>query len=131
MQENIPGLDFINELKPVSYNYKAFEFDKFLLQNNPAKLASLKQTDYTEAESLVHMGFIAQDVAKLVKDKGYHLSLVHTPTNTTDNYSIAYGELIMPLVKAVQELAFQNASLKVLIQKQQQQIDLLITLKKQ
>ena len=58
---------------------------------------------FTEAESMVHMGFIAQDVGKLLKEKGYNLSLVHTPTNPTDNYSIAYGELVVPLVKAVQE----------------------------
>jgi len=49
------------------------------------------------------MGFIAQDMDNLVKEKGYNLSLVHTPANPTDNYSIAYGELVVPLVKAVQE----------------------------
>ena len=52
---------------------------------------------------MTHMGFIAQDVEKLVKLKGYNLSLVHSPTNPTDNYSIAYSELVVPLVKAVQE----------------------------
>lgn len=103
IKNNVPGLDFITALKPITYQYKSFEMEKFLNQNYPDRLGTLKQAAFAEAENMVHMGFIAQDVEKLVKEKGYSLSLVHTPTNPTDNYSIAYGELIMPLVKAVQE----------------------------
>jgi hypothetical protein len=127
VKENIPGLDFINSLKPVSYQYKSYEFDRFLMQNNPKKLASLDPNDYKDAESLVHMGFIAQDVDQLVKQKGYPFSIVHTPTNATDNYSIAYGEFIVPLVKGMQEQQKQIEELKGIIQKQQHQINQLIS----
>jgi trimeric autotransporter adhesin len=117
VKENVPGLDFITGLKPYTYQYKSYEMDKFLNQNNPRRQQQLKQTDYTEAESMVHMGFIAQDVEKLVKEKGLNISLVHTPANASDNYSIAYGELVVPLVKAVQEqqsiIENQNSKIKL------------------
>ena len=67
---------------------------------------------------MVHMGLIAQEVEKLVKAKGYKLDLVHSPTNQTDNYSIAYGELITPVIKAIQEQ-------QRLINDQKKQIDTL------
>jgi len=103
VQENVPGLDFINALRPVTYQYKAFEFDQFLQKDNPRQLASLKETDYAEANMMIHIGLIAQEVDQLIRSKGYKLSLVHTPGNPKDNYSIAYGELIPVLIKAIQE----------------------------
>ncbi len=115
--ENVPGLDFIKGLRPLTYQYKSFEMEKFLNQNNPGRMNTLKQGDFAEVERMVHMGFIAQEVDKLVKEKGYGLSLVHAPTNATDNYSIAYGELVVPLVKAVQE---QQKMIEELIKKNEQ-----------
>jgi trimeric autotransporter adhesin len=90
--------------------------ERFMNQQNPERQAKLKPGDFAEAESMVHMGFIAQDVEKLVKEKGYNLSVVHAPTNPTDNYSIAYGELLVPLVKAVQEQQKQIEELKKLVE---------------
>jgi len=75
------------------------------------------------------MGFIAQDVDKLLKEKGYSLSVVHTPTNATDNYSIAYGELVVPLVKAVQEQQKMIDELKKKNELMEQEIQLLKTIK--
>jgi len=103
VNDNVPGLDFITALRPLTYQYKSFELEKFLNQNNPNRIANLKESDFSESASMVRMGFIAQDVDTLLKEKGYKLSLVHAPTNATDNYSLAYGELLVPLVKAVQE----------------------------
>lgn len=112
VQENVPGLDLITALRPVSYQYNSFEFDKFLQQNNPKQLAALQKSDYEEAEKMVHTGLIAQEVAMLIRNKGYKLNLVHTPTNPTDNYSIAYGELIAPMIKSIQEQQQQIEELK-------------------
>jgi hypothetical protein len=103
IRDNVPGLDFITSLKPYTYQYKSYDMERFMNQQNPDRQAKLRKSDFAEAESMVHMGFIAQDVEKLVKEKGYNLSVVHAPANPTDNYSIAYGELVVPLVKAVQE----------------------------
>jgi len=51
----------------------------------------------------VRTGFIAQDVEKAAQDAGYDFSGLHKPTNDKDNYSLAYAEFTVPLVKAVQE----------------------------
>jgi hypothetical protein len=119
----VPGLEFITALKPYTYQYKSYEMERYVNQKNPDRQAKLKQSDFAEAEAMVHMGFIAQDVEKLVKEKGYNLSLVHAPTNPTDNYSIAYGELVVPLVKAVQEQQTMIKEQQSTIQEQQRQID--------
>jgi hypothetical protein len=115
IRDNVPGLDFISALKPLTYQYRSYDLESYINQGNANRQASLKPADFTEAESMVHMGFIAQDVEKFVREKGYDISLVHAPSNPTDNYSIAYGELVVPLVKAMQE---QQA----LIEGQQKQI---------
>jgi len=89
------------------------------MQNNQERIKNLDKIDYSEAEKIMHSGFIAQEVEQLVKSKGYKFDAVHVPANPTDNYSIAYSEFVVPLVKAVQE---QQAMIKT----QQQQIDLLL-----
>ena len=38
-----------------------------------------------------------------MQESGYDFSGVHKPTNDKDNYSLAYAEFTVPLVKAVQE----------------------------
>ncbi len=41
---------------------------------------------------------------------------MHAPTNETDNYSMAYAEFVVPLVKAVQEQQVQIDELKTAIE---------------
>ena len=64
--------------------------------------------------------FSAQDIEKICTDLGYNFDGLHIPdaNNPTDNYSVAYSQFIMPLVKAMQEQ-------QQMIQTQQQQIELL------
>jgi hypothetical protein len=103
--ENVPGLDFIMKLKPVTYHFDARKFEHFL-GNTDSKLQK-QGTDLSSSESMVHSGFIAQDVEKAAQELGYDFSGVHKPVNEKDNYSLAYGEFTVPLVKAVQELKKQ------------------------
>jgi hypothetical protein len=119
INDNVPGLNFIMALHPVYYHFEAKKFDAFLMQNQAEKIKNLDKVDYTEAEKIIHNGFIAQEVEQLVKSKGYKFDAVHGPTNPTDNYSIAYSEFVVPLVKAMQEQ-------QTIIEKQQQQIDMLL-----
>jgi len=64
---------------------------------------------------VVQTGFIAQEVAEAAKQAGYNFNGVHVPDNGADNYSISYEKLVVPLVKAVQELSQQNESMKMQI----------------
>jgi hypothetical protein len=94
------------------------------------RLEQMDKTAATKASAIIQSGFIAQEVAEAVRKSGYDFNGVHAPENPTDNWSISYEKLVVPLVKAVQELSSQNEKLKTqnddLQQKyeaQQKQID--------
>ncbi len=107
IEENIPGLAFIKKLKPVSYNFDTRKFDSYLMQNMPDSIRNerINQMDYSASMAKKHSGFIAQEVEKVCADLGYDFDGLHIPSpgNNTDNYSLAYSQFIVPLVKAVQE----------------------------
>ncbi|MBP6091851.1 MAG: hypothetical protein KA521_11415, partial [Crocinitomicaceae bacterium] len=44
---------------------------------------------------------------------GYDFSGVQKPQNANDTYAVRYAEFVVPLVKAVQELANENEKLMV------------------
>lgn len=114
IQDNIPGLTFINKLKPVTYSFDARKYEKFL--NISDSVVSRSSDAYAKSEKIVRSGFIAQDVAKVAKDINYNFDGVHTPENDKDNYSLVYADLIPSLVKAVQELSKENDELKEQLQ---------------
>jgi hypothetical protein len=101
VQENVPGLDFILKLRPVTYNFQARKFEKFL--GRPDSLIQNLSESYVLAESQMRTGFVAQEVEMSAQQLGYDFSGIHKPTNDKDNYSLAYAEFTVPLVKAVQE----------------------------
>lgn len=81
------GLDFINALNPVQYNYKEGRGNKLFT------------------------GLIAQDVEAAALSNGSTFSGVIKPVEDEGHYSLRYAELIMPLINAVKELNKQNKSL--------------------
>ncbi|HLP62911.1 tail fiber domain-containing protein [Flavobacterium sp.] len=103
VQENVPGLDFIKKLKPVTYNFDTKKFDEHLNKNRNREEVATE--DFSRSTAIVRTGFLAQDVEKICNDLGYNFDGLHIPdaANPTDNYGIAYSQFIMPIVKAVQE----------------------------
>lgn len=89
IKETKLGLDFINKLKPVDYLYNGDDKQRH--------------------------GLIAQEVADLTEFGG---TTVNFDENGEESYSIAYSELIAPLIKSVQEL-------NEIIKKQQDEIEFL------
>jgi len=73
----------------------------------------MKKRDYSPSSTIVHSGFLAQDIEKTCLELGYNFDGLHIPNdhNKTDHYSVAYSQFIMPLVKAVQELDEKNKEL--------------------
>lgn len=112
--ENVKGLEFINKLRPVNYQFNTQEFDVFLTQNMPDSLIALHISglDYAPSTNIIHTGFIAQEVEQAAVECGYIFDGIHTPVNENDNYSLAYSQFVVPLVKAVQELDKTIDSLK-------------------
>ena len=130
IKENVPGLAFINLLKPVTYNLDLDAADKIVQssvsadkQNKNIPLSQQQREAKQAQEKIVCTGFIAQDVEAAAKKLGYDFDGVDAAKNGTDLYGLRYSQFVVPLVKAVQELALQNENLLSKINEQQQQID--------
>ncbi len=107
IKQNVPGLTFINLLKPVTYNY---DVDKEDAVNGIAD--NEKPAGKYDIQKIQFTGFLAQEVEKAAKKINYDFSGVDVPKNDKDIYGLRYSDFVVPLVKAVQELSTQNDSLK-------------------
>lgn len=105
VQENVPGLDFIARLRPVSYQFDSRKFEEFSLFHLPEneRRQRLDEQDFTAATQRIQSGFLAQEVEQACRELGYTFSGLHTPENEHDNYSLAYASFIPSVVKAIQE----------------------------
>ncbi len=135
IQENVPGLAFINKLKPVTYTLDLDAADKFTKMQDPndkdgkipARQASNEEImGRSQKQQIIYSGFVAQDVEKAAKEINYDFSGVDAAKNNKDLYSLRYAEFVVPLVKAVQELSIQNDELLKRIEK----LEFLLSLKK-
>ena len=129
VHENVKGLPFILKLRPITYQLNTQALDSFVRQNIPIPTDSLGNpiptihSDYSASMNIIHSGFKAQQVDSVALACGFISSIVSRPSNNTDPYALNYAEIVVPVVKAVQELSKSNDSLK-----QHQQIsDNLIT----
>lgn len=121
IRDNVPGLNFITRLKPVTYYFdeeKLAEFTKSGVIRN----SNIHSVAYKHSRQL-HTGFLAQDVEKITKEIGYDFDGIHVPQNKRDHYSLAYSQFVMPLVKAVQEQQVILEKLKERNLKRQKIID--------
>ena len=103
IKENVPGLTFINALRPVTYRYDVQGMnDKMGISSfNNSKLAAAIRSK----EQKVYTGFIAQEVDSAAKKLNYDFSGVYKPQNAKDLYGLSYADFVIPLVKSVQELS--------------------------
>jgi trimeric autotransporter adhesin len=99
ISENVPGLEFINRLRPVTYN----ENPEILHQIWGTPESVLSTIDHSEIKQQRFIGFVAQDVDKAAKECGFEFPGIDIPRNESEVYSLRYGDFIMPMVKAIQE----------------------------
>jgi hypothetical protein len=96
--ETVPlGLDFINSLNPVQYNRYAIGSE----EDPDGKIIEGK-----------HWGLIAQEVRTAMEEAGVTDSIAWHHNEESDKYSLAYSELISPMIKAIQELKAEVDALK-------------------
>ena len=88
IQDSDLGLDFIENLRPVSYRFKQ-----------------------GAGSELLRYGFIAQEVEKSLGDRA--TGIVTRDDNELKTYALSYTDMIAPVVKAVQELNAKNSALVV------------------
>jgi hypothetical protein len=129
IKENVPGLSFINKLKPVTYNLDITGLETRLSpkkENNDNSSNEGMQNEIAAKEKIVYTGFVAQEVERTAKELNYDFSGVDAPKNDNDVYGLRYAEFVVPLVKAVQELSRMNDEKDAMILRQQKQIDVMM-----
>jgi trimeric autotransporter adhesin len=123
VQEDVKGLDFIMQLRPVSYHFDVKRFDEQLrgAQKGAASAGkdNVMSAAYAGAAAIRRSGFIAQEVEKAAAATKYDFSGIIKPDSETGHYSLSYESFIPSLVKGLQELnkkietlQKENASLK-------------------
>jgi len=105
--DNPIGLDFINDLRTVTYNWKAFsEIDPSLSEYNA------EETKYIHPE--IQHGLIAQEVKAALDKNGIDqfAGWYEDQGHADKQQGISESMYVMPLIKAVQELSSQVEELK-------------------
>jgi hypothetical protein len=121
IQENVPGLEFITKLRPVTYRFEARKYEHFV--GRPDSLIEKIKEAYDKAEQVVHSGFIAQEVEKTATEINYNFSGLHKPENDGDTYALGYADFVTPLVKSVQELNAKSVSQQQIIETLMQRME--------
>ncbi len=109
VKENVPGLSFINKLRPVTYHFNIHRENEIVYKNKPQVAEWDSKYDI---EKIQFTGFLAQEVEKAAESVDYNFSGVVKPNNENDLYSLRYSEFVVPMVKAIQELSAENETLK-------------------
>jgi hypothetical protein len=101
IKSNVPGLDFIKRLNPVTYNLDIHKQNDMLYKGKKEAMADWDGK--YDIEKITQTGFIAQEVAEAAKASNYDFNGVDIPKTADGLYSVNYTTFVVPLVKAVQE----------------------------
>lgn len=118
--ETVPGLNFINKLKPIQYNWDIKAQEDFL--NYPDSLRIEKSR--LAKEKILYTGFLAQDVETAARELNFDFSGVDKPKDESKGmYGLRYSEFVVPLVKAVQEQQVMIDEQKKIIDDQRKELE--------
>lgn len=95
VKDNIPGMEFIMSLKPVTYYYDIDRLNE-IVGIKDSNIWSNKN----EISSVQYSGFIAQQVDDASKRIGYNFSGVDKSGSL---WGLRYAEFVVPMVKGMQE----------------------------
>ena len=112
---DLKGLNFIKDLQLKTYVYKnpadfpsEIRDDKWDEKDDDGKLVYDKPSDPTETQ----VGLIAQEVEAALAKHGVGNTETYAPTQDSGIKTLTYGNLIFPLIKAVQELSAKVEALE-------------------
>ena len=103
IQQNVPGLEFIKRLKPVTYYLDIHQQNAMMY--GPEKPDTIDWEGKYDLEKVLMSGFIAQEVEEAANEVNYDFNGVSKPKSENDLYGVQYASFVVPLVKAVQELS--------------------------
>ncbi len=125
VKEDVPGLAFINSLRPVSYTVNVKGLDEFYRKGTKSvKEGAPSGMEQSEdaAGKIIHNGFVAQEVELAAKNLHFEFSGVDAPETKDGLYGLRYDNFISPMVKGMQELSAQNNKKDSVISDLQSQI---------
>lgn len=100
VQTNVPGLAFIMNLRPVTYNVDMDKMGELMQLPETAKV----HLQETKQSKKIKSGFIAQEVEVAAQECGYEFDGLNIPESQDKGYyGLAYSSFVASLVKAVQE----------------------------
>jgi len=122
IKENVPGLAFINSLRPVTYSVDVNSLNSYYSRGKKPTSSDLKGSESLRrsadvASKIIQTGFVAQEVESAANKLGYDFNGVDKPKNKDAVYGLRYDQFVVPLVKAVQELSKENDKLKSRLEK--------------
>jgi len=128
VKKSVPGLNFISQLRPVTYNFNFEKMEKYKLGESFSSSSDDKyDNEFSESYQKVRTGFIAQEVEEICEKINYEFDGLIKPEedNPTSTYSLSYATFVVPLVQAVQEQQSEIEKLRTeneVLQKQLEQI---------
>jgi hypothetical protein len=96
VQHNVPGLQFIRELKPVTYT-----FNRSAWMGLMGVADTLEWEGKHDIETMVFSGFLAQDVIEAAKKSGYAFSGIDQSGTLL---GLRYAEFVVPITQSILEL---------------------------
>lgn len=101
---NVPGVDFIMKLRPVTYNMTLEDnYNLLYPEGIPEEYQKIIDQDKDVVDKVVRTGFIAQEVEAAAESLNFDFSGIDKPKNDKDFYGLRYATFVVPLVKATQE----------------------------
>lgn len=122
VKSDIPGLDFINKLNPVTYAVDIDAADNIETPGRNLGYSGLELSERNAKKKKRISGFVAQEVEKAASDTKYDFSGIDKPENNNSLYALKYAEFVVPLVKAVQELSNDSKKKDSIIAAMQEQL---------
>ena len=113
VQNSTLGLEFIQNLRPVTYKkVNPADYPEPLLEK---RFQGDEPEDRPEDDDKRYDGLIAQEVEQTLINMGEAWS-GHSVNESDGKHGIQYGALVVPLIKAVQELKTDNDALKARVE---------------
>ena len=109
MDRKIPGLAFINQLRPVIYTIDNQKLKTYLRSGHTDKSSPIISSDVEDITQF--SGLIAQEVEEIANAIDYPFSGIDAPKSESDIYGLRYASFTLPLIIAVQELSQKNTNL--------------------
>jgi len=113
-ETDVKGIEFIRDLRPVSYFFDAKKQTEHLTANfSKEKKARFLDHNFSQSSNSRRNGFLAQEVEKAAIKSGYNFDGIKKPSSDNDYYALNYSALVVPLVKCVQEQQVLLAQLEM------------------